>query len=284
MSSHSARNAVNRNLDEQMPISSPAPTEVAAPLREESVAEGNVHEEAEDRELEPPVAASQDVRSGVLTEAQKNSYLACLGSFFGVSKTTLSFIDDLCQVVGGRTDVSVSRATSLLEAELFPQYEYTKLCFCSACDSILSSSHALCWNEACEMNGVYPKISKNVRRTAGTSAGSSASSEDRCVAKCAPPHPLGLDKSVHDSSMEFSVQMPPLHLHPAADYEYFLSDSLKTARVDMNNVKSSQTSVRQLSQSSDSVVRRLTSAVQTMSNTIAGVETIIDGLQMSLEK
>ncbi|RCN26087.1 hypothetical protein ANCCAN_28192 [Ancylostoma caninum] len=163
LSSHSAPNAVNRNLDEQMPISSPAPTEVAAPLREESVAD--VHEEAEDRELEPPVAASQDVRSGVFTEAQKNSYLACFGSFFGVSKTMLSFVDDLCQVVGGQTDVSVSRATSLLEAELFPQYEYTKLCFCSACDSILSSSHALCWNEACEMNGVHPKRSKNVRRT-----------------------------------------------------------------------------------------------------------------------
>ncbi|RCN48499.1 hypothetical protein ANCCAN_05495 [Ancylostoma caninum] len=166
MSSHSAPNAVNRNLDEQMPISSPAPTEVAAPLREESVAEGNVHKEAEDRELEPPVAASQDVRSGVFSDGSaKNSYLACFGSFFGVSKTMLSFIDDLCQVVGGQTDVSVSRATSLLEAELFPQYEYPKLCFCSACDSILSSSHALCWNEACEMNEVHPKRSKNVRRT-----------------------------------------------------------------------------------------------------------------------
>ncbi|KAL6729671.1 hypothetical protein Aduo_000706 [Ancylostoma duodenale] len=70
----------------------------------------------------------------------------------------------------------------------------------------------------------------------------------------------------------------------AVDYEDFLSESLKTARVDISNVKSLQASVRQLPQSSDSVVRRLTSAVETMSSTIVGMATMIDGLQMRLQK
>ncbi|KAL6734967.1 hypothetical protein Aduo_005453 [Ancylostoma duodenale] len=52
-----------------------------------------------------------------------------------------------------------------MEEELFPKYQYTKLSFCAACDSLLSSWNSFCSNDACEMRGIPPKRSRNVRRT-----------------------------------------------------------------------------------------------------------------------
>ncbi|EYC34843.1 hypothetical protein Y032_1351g3843 [Ancylostoma ceylanicum] len=68
----SAPDAVNRNLDEPV-YYSPAPTEIAAPLRavEESVANRDVHDETHDREEEPQIAELQEVHSDAICEVME---------------------------------------------------------------------------------------------------------------------------------------------------------------------------------------------------------------------
>ncbi|KAL6731175.1 hypothetical protein Aduo_002075 [Ancylostoma duodenale] len=89
------------------------------------------------------------------------------------------------------------------ETELFPQYEHTKLCFCSLCDSVLLSSHLLCWNEVCEMRSIPKEVKGETYEyalpTAHASAGSSASAEHQCIAKCPCIHLEQYDEHRHET-------------------------------------------------------------------------------------
>ncbi|KAL6725929.1 hypothetical protein Aduo_007950 [Ancylostoma duodenale] len=68
------------------------------------------------------------------------------------------------------------------------------------------------------------------------------------------------------------------------EYNDFLKNALHNARVDMNRARSLASTSKLLPQSSDSVVRELTTVVQSMSNTVLGLAAMIDGLQLRLEK